>query len=215
MRMVDMATAQKRLLIEAWHYRFHPFMHRIEELVRSGRLGMQRHARALFHAPLIDQPAAYRVQSKLGGGALLDTGGYTIHVLRSIIGREPTVMEACSIRNDDIDLSTQARLDFGAGLTAEIDCAIGTQTPLYSELVLEGTAGKLTAKGYPLPQWGCTLRIETQAGTTEESDFPGTTYAAQMAHVIAVLRGKTPQQTGGSDAVSNMRVIDAIRARAG
>lgn len=215
MRMVDTATTHERMLIEAWHYRFHPFMHRIEEVVRSGILGTTRHARAVFHAPLIEEPGAYRLQSALGGGALLDTGGYTIHVLRSIFGREPAVVEARSISNGDIDLTTQARLDFSTGLTAEIDCAIGTETPLFSELVIEGSTGKLTANGFPLPQWGCNLRVETAAGTTEENNFSGTTYATQLAHVIAVLNGETQQLTGGRDAVANMRVIDAIRAKAG
>lgn len=211
-RMVEAAARHDRHLIEAWHYRFHPFMQRIAAIVRSGALGQLRHARAVFHAPLIEAPGAYRLQSALGGGALLDTGGYTIHVLRSLVGREPVVLDAGSVRNDDIDLSTRARLDFGVGLSAAVDCAIGTQTPLFSELELQGSNGRLIANGFPLPQWGCNLRLDTGTGTTEESEFPGTTYDAQMAHVIAVIRGETPQLTGGSDAIGNMRVIDAIRA---
>jgi predicted dehydrogenase len=212
-RMVAAASANGRHLIEAWHYRFHPLMHRVEKILHSGILGQLLRASARFDVPTPESENQFRWNSQLGGGALMDAGGYTIHVLRTLIGREPSIGNACSNHAGGIDLKTSAQLDFGQGVEAHIECAMGCDS-LFSELYLEGTAGSLTVNGFPLPQWGCSLTLETVAGTSTECDFPGTTYQAQFEHIISVLSGKALPLTGGFDAIANMQVIDSIRRQA-
>ena len=208
-RMVVAAAANGRLLIEAWHYRFHPLMRRMEEIVHSGVLGKLRHARARFDAPTPPSLTEFRWHAALGGGSLMDTGGYTVHALRTLIGREPVVLSARADWYDDTDLAMSANLDFGEGLNAEISCAIAARD-LASELRLEGESGSLLVEGFPLPQYGCRLRLETKDGIVDERPADITSYAAQLAHVAAVFLGDALPVTGGQDAIANMRVIDAI-----
>ena len=80
-------------------------------------------------------------------------------------------------------------------------------------LEIEGDAGQLSLSNYIVPHFGCTLRLEIAGSRVEEEAEGISTYEAQLAHVADVLlRGATPM-TGGEDAIANMRVIDAIRAR--
>ena len=56
----------------------------------------------------------------------------------------------------------------------------------------------------------------TRGGTTRHETVPGgPTYDYQLAHVLAQMRGEAASLTGGSDAVENMVVIDAIYRAAG
>lgn len=211
--MVAAAKAHGRLLLEAWHYRFHPLMLRIESIVESGVLGRLRHAKASFHAPIPKIEEAFRWRAALGGGALLDTGGYTIHILRTLLRHEPTVRQATSVLEQGIDVRTQAVFVFGDELQAEIDCAMTGET-LKAELLLQGEGGRLVVNGFALPQWGCELRLETAATRLVETSFPTTTYAAQLDHVVKCMSGAARPLTGGADAINNMRIIDAVRSAA-
>lgn len=213
-RMVEAGRRNRRMLIEAWHYRHHALMRRVMEIVGSGVLGGLRHLRAQFDAPTNPALDEFRWQARLGGGALMDTGGYTIHALRTIAGREPAVIEARADRYDDIDLSMTARLDFGGGLAGEIDCSLAARG-LHSILSIEGERGSLRAEGFPLPQWGCKLEIETERETTVEVPGGPGTYEAQLQHLADLLRGTVAPLTGGDDAIANMRAIDAIYRAAG
>src|SRR5437870_10366731 len=83
--MAAAASAARRTLMEALMYRFHPRMQELRE--SAGRL---RYLHAAFSFPLADV-ANYRLQPALGGGALLDTGCYTLDVARWFLGEPVTV----------------------------------------------------------------------------------------------------------------------------
>lgn len=214
-RMVDCARDCGRILVEAFHYRFHALMREMENVVAGGRLGRIEKAHAVFEATSPYSPKELRWNPVLGGGSLMDTGCYTIHALRTLIGREPEVLStACEWRHG-VDVNTRAQLDFGDGLVADIACSLDTPRQLYSELSLVGDRGSLYVEGFPLPQFGCKWRLETDRGVETMPPAGPATYDAQLGHVADIfLRGAGPL-TGGRDAIANMRVIDGIFAAAG
>jgi predicted dehydrogenase len=67
----------------------------------------------------LDRPGNYRLQSALGGGALLDVGCYTVSVARWILG-EPSTVDAHSTTRDEVDVTTSALLGFPGGQTAAV-----------------------------------------------------------------------------------------------
>lgn len=213
-KMVASAQQNRRFLLEAFHYRFHAVMQRIEAVVRNGTLGKLHRASAVFEASSPNIPGELRWQAELGGGAMMDTGCYTLHALRNVIGREPRVLDAhCQWRNG-VDVTTRAQLDFGDNLIATIECSLDTPRQLFSELILEGERGTLSVKGFPLPQLGCEWRLET-ANTLETVVPQGpSTYEAQLSHVVDVWNGRASPVTGGQDAINTMRVIEAIYRKA-
>lgn len=102
-------------------YRFHP---RIRTFV-AGLTGDERplHVQASFGFPLND-PANYRLDPALGGGALLDVGCYTVSVARWLLGEPDTVLARARIdRDKGVDMSTSALLHFAGGGTASLWCS--------------------------------------------------------------------------------------------
>ena len=112
----DMAAAAQRAglhLMEAFMYRFHP---RTRGFVESVRDSLYVQARFGF---TLDQPANYRMQPSLGGGALLDVGCYTVNAARWILG-EPSAVHAQSRMRHGVDMTTSAMLEFSEGRTAAV-----------------------------------------------------------------------------------------------
>ena len=82
-----------RVLLEAFHWRYHPLAARMLEVIASGELGAVRHVEARFCVPLL-LPGDIRYRLDLAGGATMDTGCYAIHVVRTLAGAEPEVVSA-------------------------------------------------------------------------------------------------------------------------
>ncbi len=87
------AVAQRTGLVvmEAFHYRYHPLADRLREIVGSGMLGRVRRVETRMVFPL-PQPGDIRWNLTLAGGSTMDMGCYTIHQLRTLAGEEPTVV---------------------------------------------------------------------------------------------------------------------------
>ena len=112
----EMAAAAKRSgkhLMEAAMYRFHP---RTRAFIES--LVDPMYVQASFGFTLKNK-TDYRLQSAMGGGALLDVGFYVVSVARWILG-EPSGVLACSRLRDGTDMTTSALLQFPGGETAAV-----------------------------------------------------------------------------------------------
>src|ERR1700723_3473462 len=73
-RMTEAAASTGQLLIEAFHYRFHPVMRQAEALMRAGALGRVSRATAEFKGTIPRSPDELRWRAELGGGGLIDLG---------------------------------------------------------------------------------------------------------------------------------------------
>ncbi|MEO0998969.1 MAG: Gfo/Idh/MocA family oxidoreductase, partial [Pseudomonadota bacterium] len=95
--MAAAAEGSSGLLIEAFHYRFHPLFERVMDIVRSGTLGSIRRLEAHFDVHIPYRPGELRHTPAVGGGALMDLGCYPVHWLRTIMQSEPEVISAEAI----------------------------------------------------------------------------------------------------------------------
>ena len=208
--MVDAGTQSGRVLMEAFHYRYHPLFGALLDTVRSGQLGRLESIAATFVVPIAERDGELRFDAALGGGCLMDMGTYCVHWCRTVAGREPGVSAAAMrMGATGVDLHTTATLDFGAGLTASIDC--GMDAPFTARLEIVGSAGRLTANNPLAPQFGNQVRLEVNGEPVVTREYERTpTYAFQLAaFVAAVRRGELPV-TAGEDCVAQMAVLDAI-----
>jgi predicted dehydrogenase len=213
-RMVDAASATGKLLIEAFHYRFHSMIREAEALVRAGTLGAIRRGSGTFNVNIPRSPDELRWRAELGGGGLMDLGCYPIHALRTLIGEEPTVRSASGAFEGRVDTRIAAELDFPGGASASVGCAMVTDA-ISATLTLEGELGRLEISPFIAPQRGGRLTTTIGGKTTVHEASGPTSYEAQLIHLGEVLAGSTAPLTGGEDAVANMAVIDAIYAAAG
>ncbi|HEY7358779.1 MAG TPA: Gfo/Idh/MocA family oxidoreductase, partial [Ktedonobacterales bacterium] len=92
-QMVAAAEGSGRVLMEAFHYRYHPLGQRMKEVVTSGQLGKIQHIETwmCFPLPLFND---IRYRYDLAGGALMDAGCYAVNMLRWLAGTEPEVTSA-------------------------------------------------------------------------------------------------------------------------
>jgi predicted dehydrogenase len=214
-QMVAAARQTGLVLLEAFHYRYHPLASRILEFLASGVIGDPREIEGAFCVPISD-PKDIRYDLSLGGGALMDLGCYPVHWCRMAAGTEPTVVSA-EARQDPpgVDVTMTAELLFPDDIPCKIHCSMAPDTGFQAFLQVDGTKGKLRADNPIVPHFGHQLRL-TIDGTEKAEQIQGkTTYDHQLdAFVAAVLDGE-PQPTGGQDAIANMRAIDAIYGAAG
>ncbi|WP_239154111.1 Gfo/Idh/MocA family protein [Amycolatopsis sp. FDAARGOS 1241] len=87
--VADAADASGLVVMEAFHYRYHPFARRMEELLASGELGEVRHVEAAVCFPL-PRFKDIRCDLRLAGGATMDAGCYAVHLARLLGGATPT-----------------------------------------------------------------------------------------------------------------------------
>jgi predicted dehydrogenase len=211
--MVAAAKAANRPLLEAFHYRFHNVIRRAEAIVRSGELGRLNQARATFDAAIPYSADEIRWRADQGGGALGDLGSYPAHALRTLIGAEPEVTAARIEMREGVDAATSAELRFPGDLSASLSCSMVAER-FDATLILTGEDGELSIRNFVGPQMGCSFRVRIGDQTRSEPTDGPTTYAAQLDHLVAVMRGDVEPLTGGADAIANLALMDAIRAAA-
>ena len=216
--MVDSAERSGKVLIEAYHYRYHPLFDRVLAVLDAGDIGAVSSIDAHFNVRIPPEPGEIRYDPALGGGAMMDLGCYCVHQARSVMGTEPEVLSAAAIRHaSGVDVEMQAVLGFPGGARAEVRAAMYEDLPegLDARLELTGERGKLTVVNPVSPHMGHELVIEAAGDRTREEVAGETSFAHQLCHVIGVLQGKVEPLTGGSDAVASMRVLDDIYRAAG
>jgi predicted dehydrogenase len=207
--MIAASRATGRMLIEAFHYRFHPLMRRAVELARDGAIGRIVRARGWAEYPIPVREGEPRWTAGLGGGALMDLGCYPIHALRTLLDGEPEVTAAQRIIECGVDAEIDASLMFPGGIPASVRASMRPPAPS-TGIDLIGERGRIELRGFILAHRSGALRI-VRNGTIEDivAD-PVTTYAAQLAHVIDQLRGIATAITGGADSLKNMQVIGKV-----
>jgi predicted dehydrogenase len=211
--MVDAAQSAGLVLMEGFHYRYHPLTARLIDIVASDELGDLRRLEAVVEVPTPDGPNEIRHDPALGGGVLMDLGSYAVHLCRTLVGAEPAVAAAAwRLAASGVDAWTTADLTFPSGVEARITASF--ETGPQATLTIEGERGSLKARNPLLPQYGNRVTIEVGGERRDESFTREPTYAFQLAAFADAVRGGPAPPTSGEDSVAQMRVIDAIRAKA-
>ncbi|MHB8382011.1 MAG: Gfo/Idh/MocA family protein, partial [Candidatus Binataceae bacterium] len=123
-RMAQAADETGRLLVEAFHYYYHPLAQRVREILRDGTLGKLNRIEGQFSVPFI--PATdIRHNLSLAGGATMDLGCYPLHMIRHFSGETPIVKGArANVGAPGIDVAMEADLDLPGGATARMNCSM-------------------------------------------------------------------------------------------
>jgi predicted dehydrogenase len=203
------------VVMEAFHYRYHPLMARAVELAQDGTLGRLQEVEAWMQIPLL-KPSDIRYRPELAGGATMDLGCYTIHQLRSLTGEEPEVTAATAKqRPAGIDRWMRADLAFPGGASGRFTVSFYGAVPLRLGLRVKGTEGELRIMNPTVPQLYSRFSVRDRQGRRRERFAKATTYGCQLeAFADAVLDG-APTLTPPADSIANMAVIDAVYQAAG
>jgi predicted dehydrogenase len=218
-QMVDAAQAAGVLLGEAFMYRHHPTWVEVVRLVRQGRIG-DLCAVQTFFSYYNDDPANIRNRPENGGGAAMDIGCYAINAARLLTGAEP-VDVASSVERDPqmgIDTLTSAVLTFPGGVQSTFTTCIRCES--YQRVHVVGSAGRIEVEiPFNIPPDRTTRVFVTaggdppQAPATQTLTFePADQYTLQAEVFGQAILDGAPAPVDPSDAVANMRVIEAVLA---
>lgn len=209
------AAASDRVVMEAFHYRYHPLALRVEEIVGSGELGKLQHVETAMCFPL-PKFSDIRYDYALAGGATMDGGCYAVHMARIFGGGTPEVVAArAKLRDRQVDRAMTAELRYPAGHTGRVRCSTWSTRLVEMSAKVIGEHGELRVLNPVLPQLFHRLTVRSANGKRVERFPRRASYNYQLdAFAGAVLRGE-PVKTTPADAIENMTVIDAIYRAAG
>ena len=130
---------------EGYMYRHHAQTAKVLNLVRAGALGEIRRVQGSFHITIAPGPNI-RTDGRLGGGAIGDVGCYLVNFANAIVGRVPEQVFARGrihgkSPEDDYDTLFSGLLDYGNGVTAQLDG--GFLGPRIDEMRILGETGWL------------------------------------------------------------------------
>ncbi len=142
--LVETARAKQLALHENYMFAFHDQLSAVNRIVADGEIGDLRLIRISFGFPrrAMDD---FRYNRALGGGALLDCGGYTIRYASMLLGESARIVAAVSntVEGFEVDLYGSATMVNGAGVTAQL--AFGMDNYYKCDLELWGSLGTLSS----------------------------------------------------------------------
>jgi predicted dehydrogenase len=226
-RVIEAARAKGVFLMEGYMYRCHPLMKELISRLQEGIIGPIRHVRADFAFRVPRDPEGRLFAKSLGGGGILDVGGYVVSFSRLIAGlvegvpfAEPTKIVANGVFGPTgADEITTALLTFKSGFTAAATSAVfheaGTNTVVFGE------KGKIVLPDPWIPssqrqslETSYTVHRDGQEPETVKITTDKATYAIEaelVADTLPASEAAWPAM-GWADTLGNMRALDAWRA---
>lgn len=205
-----MATAQtnNRMLVEAVWTRWQPRMQRMTEIVRNGDLGdvINISSSFTFKGDLTNN---YRSDPTMGGGALLDVGGYQIHLWLMLLGEvtiEITNVEK-TIGPTGVDLTTsvEARINTSVSAQALSSFDLAAQ----QTIAVQGTRSLMhTGDGEAFTFWK--QQGSLVIGDTIETFEPSDAFALMVEQVSAAISGHGANLFPWQDSVRVAELVDEI-----
>jgi predicted dehydrogenase len=216
-RVAAVASETGLVVMEAFHYRYHPVAEQLRTIARSGELGELRRISTSMCIPL-PMPNDIRYDYDLAGGAGMDVGCYATHMNRLVAGAEPRVVRAqAKLARPNVDRWLRAELRYSDGLSGSMTCALFSATLLSIRIKVTGDHGTLNLFNPTGPQFGYRMTVKAD-GAKRRVKVDGAktpTYVYQLTAFRDAMRDGKPVLTPPEDSIANMCVIDAIYEAAG
>ena len=213
-RVLRASHGKGLVVAEAMHFRYHPLVRRVRQIICDGKIGDIERIDASFSAywPFTD----FRFDYAMGGGGTIDMGCYPIGFIRAVTEEEPVVVDAeAGLYGALIDRWMRATMQLPSGGGVRLFVGMRCRKLLSVSMNIRGSRGSISILNFIKPEVYHRLKVRTKDGVRRERVPGGSTYAAQLEAFIEAIRTGTEPITNISDAVKNMRVIDAVYLAAG
>jgi len=224
--VVNAARDNDVFLMEAFMYRCHPQTDKLIEVIKSGIIGQVRLIRATFSFNVGDKPETRTWAHELGGGGILDVGGYCASMARLVAGvtqgkafADPEEVTAVGvIGKTRVDDYTVAAMKFPGDILAELSC--GVQLNQDNTVRIFGSTGDILI---PMP-WqpsrnntGEKIIINCAGAETQVLEIPleRHLYSYEIDVVANNLAARQAPEMSWDDTLGNMKTLDRWRAAIG
>jgi len=226
-QVAEAAAGSGLVVMEAMHYRYHPLIQRLRDVVAE--LGGAEHLQA-WTSFAITSPGDIRYDFGLGGGAMMDGGCYAIDCLRLLGGDRPSVTGALAdpVARDAggavADRSLAVRLAFPGGATGWSESTFTRDGKFRADLHVICRDGLVHLDNFIFPHRGRLAATRDQRGQRDQrvgavvADEAGdgeSTYVHQLRAFAAAIASGDPVPTSAEHAVVTMRLIDDAYRAAG
>jgi predicted dehydrogenase len=212
--VADATAASDRVVMEAFHYRYHPLAERMRAIAHE-QLGAIREVRTAMCFPL-PMFGDIRYNYDLAGGATMDAGCYAVHCLRLLGPGEPEVTAATAkLRGDKVDRAMVADFRFPGGAKGRIETSMWSRTLLKMGAHVIGERGEMRVFNFATPQFYNRLTVTIDGKKSRQRVRGDATYTYQLRAFADAVRTGAPPLTPAEDAVVTMRLIDDIYRAAG
>jgi predicted dehydrogenase len=214
-REAEAANGRSLVVLEAFHYRYHPLMGRVIAL--AGELGPIRLVQASMCFPL-PRFGDIRYQYDLAGGALMDAGCYAMHFSRQFGLGEPVVTAASAktLRRDPrVDRAMTVDLRYPDGATGRVTASMWSRALLNVSARVVGERGEMRVLNFVAPQFPHLLTSTVDGVRQRERVAGEASYTHQLRAFLAAVRGEPANLTPVEDSIATMQLIDAAYTAAG
>lgn len=165
--LLQEAESKSLAVHENYMFAFHDQLKAVNDIVDSGEIGDVRLYRISFGFPMRAQND-FRYNKVLGGGALLDCGGYTFKYASMLLGPTAKMKYAQSnnIEGFSVDMYGSAALVNDKGVTAQV--AFGMDHNYKCELEVWGSKGTIYTNRILTAPAGFTPEVIIRKGNDEE-----------------------------------------------
>ena len=209
--LMDLAAVCGLAVHENYMFLYHSQLARIKEMIQGGELGDIRLFRMSFGFPKRGEND-FRYNKDLGGGALLDCGGYPVRLAMGLLGEKTRVTQAklgYGLKGKDgVDLYGSAVLENEAGMCAQV--SFGMDNAYQCALEVWGSKATLiaprifTAGAGFVPEIIIRTSSDESKITLEEDD--------QFLHSIELFAAKC---RAAGEVADGRKTLDEIRAEGG
>jgi predicted dehydrogenase len=240
-RVAAAASDSGLVVMEAMHYRYHPLVQRLRDLVIGGSFGPVRHIQC-WTSFVIGNPGDIRYDYDLGGGALMDGGCYAIDCMRllgaidgdvdgdidrdgelSVTGALADPYSAASATAWHVadrpgavaDRAMAVRLAFPGGATGWFESAFTVDGDFRADVHVICRDGHVWMRDFIRAHQGRLVATRNGSVVADERGGGDTTYVGQLRAFAAAIAGGNPVPTSAAHAVTTMRVIDDAYRAAG
>lgn len=142
--LLRLAEEKGLVVHENYMFLYHSQLAKVKELIAGGTLGEIRLYRMAFGFPKRAE-GDFRYNKALGGGALLDCGGYPVRLALELLGESAKVIQARLVQPEgyEVDLYGSAVLENDAGMCAQI--SFGMDNAYQCQLEVWGSKATLIA----------------------------------------------------------------------
>ena len=210
--LISVAKEKSLAVHENYMFAFHKQISEIQDIINSGKLGDVRLYRIAFGFP---QRAKndFRYNKDLGGGALLDCGGYTIKLATMLLGETAKTVYSKLNYTDgfDVDIFGSAAMINDSGTTAQL--SFGMDNSYKCELEVWGSKGFLrtgrilTAPDGFEPTAEITISNETETVKLSADD----TFGKSIEHFCRCVRDEKVREDNYKKILKQAELVDEVR----
>lgn len=214
--LVKIAAKKELTFHENYMFMFHEQLNTIENIVKNGELGKIRLYRISFGFPMRAEND-FRYNKALGGGALIDAGGYTIRYAMRLLGPSTSIRYAQSnyIVPFEVDMYGSAALVNDDGVTAQV--AFGMDNNYKCELEVWGSEGCLrTGRVLTAPPHFVPTAIICKGNENNMIELPADdAFFKSICHFIKCVNHEETRKEGYKLNIKQAELVDDFKCKAG